>query len=124
MQTLINKIYLIWRRLLYKTVDFQRFSLLWQVLSSRRRRQLFVLQILSFASALGEVANLGVLFPFLRFLANPVEGIKGLGPVFSPLQQLPHSIQLLTLGLGYMIIVMISTLLRVLTIRYQLRLVG
>jgi ATP-binding cassette, subfamily B, bacterial PglK len=100
----------------------ERLRPLWQSLSPRRRRQILVLQFLSLAAALGEVANLAALLPFLRLLANPLEGLRALGPVAAPLQMLPHSSLLLSLGLGFMAVVVVSTLIRVFTIRRQLHL--
>ncbi|MCT0208307.1 ABC transporter ATP-binding protein [Synechococcus sp. CS-1332] len=95
---------------------------LWHALSPRRRRQLLALQGLSLLAALGEVANLGALLPFLRLLANPQEGLKSLGPLASPLRGLPEQQLLLGLGLSFMAVVVASSLLRVATIRAQLRL--
>lgn len=95
---------------------------LWQALSPRRRRQLLALQGLSLLAALGEVANLGALLPFLRLLANPQENLKALGPLAAPLRTLPSQYMLLGLGLGFMLVVVLSSLLRVATIRAQLRL--
>ena len=95
---------------------------LWDALSPRRRRQLLGLQILSLAAAAGEVANLGALLPVLRLLANPTEGLKALGPLATPLRVLPEQHLLLSLGLGFVLVVALSTTLRVFTIRAQLRL--
>jgi len=100
----------------------QSLRLLWQALSPRRRRQLVWLQLLSLASALGEVANLGALLPFLKLLAKPSEGLKALGPLAAPLRALPEHQLLLALGLGFMAVVAVSTALRVFTIQVQLRL--
>lgn len=102
------------------TKKLRSFKPLWQSLSPRRRRQLLGLQILSLAAAAGEVANLGALLPFLRLLANPKEGLQALGPLAAPLHALPEQHLLLSLGLGFAIVVMLSTTLRVLTIRAQL----
>jgi ABC-type multidrug transport system fused ATPase/permease subunit len=100
----------------------QPLRLLWTTLTPRRRKQLLGLQLLSVLAAAGEVANLGALLPFLRLLANPSEGLKALGPLTAPLRGLPQQHLLLGLGLGFMAVVISSTLLRVLTIRTQLRL--
>ncbi len=108
--------------MLNKRPRFQSLRLLWGALSPRRRRQLLWLQLLSLASALGEVANLGALLPFLHLLGNPSKGLKALGPLAVPLQGLPQQQLLLGLGLGFMAVVALSTALRVLTIRVQLRL--
>jgi ATP-binding cassette subfamily B protein len=105
-----------------KPPRFQSLRLLWRALSPRRRRQLIWLQGLSLLSALGEVANLGALLPFLQLLANPSEGLKALGPFTAPLRVLPQHQLLLGLGLGFIAVVVLSTALRVLTIRVQLRL--
>jgi ABC-type multidrug transport system fused ATPase/permease subunit len=100
----------------------QPLRVLWTALSPRRRRQLLGLQLLSLIAAAGEVANLGALLPFLRLLANPQEGLKALGPLAAPLRNLPQQHLLLSLGLSFMVVVIVSTLLRVVTIRSQLRL--
>jgi ABC-type multidrug transport system fused ATPase/permease subunit len=97
--------------------------LLWGVLSPRRR-QLLALLFLSLVAALGEVANLGALLPFLRLLANPQEGLSALGPLAAPLRTLPEHHLLLALGLGFMAVVVASSALRALTIQLQLRLSG
>jgi ATP-binding cassette subfamily B protein len=95
---------------------------LWTALSPRRRRQLLALQGLSLLAALGEVANLGALLPFLQLLAKPEEGLRALGPLSAPLRALPSQYLLLILGLGFMAVVVLSSLLRVATIQVQLRL--
>jgi len=99
-----------------------RFRPLWHALSPLRRKQLVGLQMLSMVAAFGEVANLGALLPFLRLLANPAEGLKALGPLEQPLRNLPQQHLLLSLALGFMAVVVMSTALRVLAIRSQLRL--
>ena len=103
-----------------KLPRFKSLRPLWHALSPRRRKQLLGLQILSVVAAAGEVANLGALLPFLRLLANPSEGLKVLGPL-AVLKGLPQQHLLLGLGLGFIAIVIASTMLRVLTIRTQLR---
>jgi ATP-binding cassette subfamily B protein len=103
-----------------KIPRFKSLRHLWHILSPRRRKQLLGLQILSVVAAAGEVANLGALLPFLRLLANPSEGLKVLGPL-AVLKGLPQQHLLLGLGLGFIAIVIASTMLRVLTIRTQLR---
>ncbi len=95
---------------------------LWDALSPRRRTQILALQGLSLLAALGEVANLGALLPFLQLLANPQESLKALGPLAAPLRAMPSQQLLFVLGLGFITVVMVSTLLRVATIRAQLRL--
>lgn len=100
----------------------KRFSPLWQALTPRRRKQLLGLQLLGLLAAVGEVANLGALLPFLRLLANPAEGLKSLGPLAEPLRNLPQQHLLLILGLGFMSVVVVSTALRVFAIRSQYRL--
>lgn len=96
--------------------------LLWKALSKKRRQQLVAIQILSILSALGEVANIGALLPFLRLLANPGEGLRVLGPLAEPMRRLPSQHLLLTLGLAFMAVAVVSSLLRVVTVRSQLRL--
>jgi ATP-binding cassette subfamily B protein len=99
-----------------------RFSPLWHALSKRRRKQLVGLQVLSLAAAVGEAANLGTLLPFLRLLANPEQSLNSLGPLAGALHNLPQQHLLVSLGLGFMAVVVISTVLRVTAIRSQLRL--
>lgn len=99
-----------------------RLRPLWDALSPRRRRQLLGLQLLSLLAAAGEVANLGALLAFLSLLANPQAGLKALGPVAEPLRNLPDQHLLLILGLAFMAAVVVSTSLRAVTIRSQLRL--
>ena len=95
---------------------------IWHILSPRRRRQLLGLQILSLAGAVGEVANLGALLPVLRLLARPTESLNWLGPLAPPLLALPEKPLLLTLGIGFVVVVVLSTMLRAITIRTQLKL--
>jgi ATP-binding cassette, subfamily B, bacterial PglK len=102
--------------------SLQSLLLLWRALSPRRKRQLVWLQVLSLTSALGEVANLGALLPFLHLLANPSESISALGPLAAPLRNLPQLHFLFGLGLGFMVVVALTTALRVVTIQVQLRL--
>jgi len=97
---------------------------LWKSLSSRRRRQLVGLQVLSIVSALSEVSNLGALQPLLRLFADPKEGIKEWGPLATPLSYLPEKNILIIIGLGFITLVLISTILRVTTVRGQFRLAG
>jgi ABC-type multidrug transport system fused ATPase/permease subunit len=100
----------------------KRFRPLWHALTPRRRKQLLGLQLLGLLAAVGEVANLGALLPFLRLLASPAEGLKALGALAEPLRKLPQQHLLLSLGLGFMAVVVVSTALRVFAIRSQLRL--
>jgi ATP-binding cassette, subfamily B, bacterial PglK len=104
------------------SVKMQKLKPLFLSLSLRRRRQLLLLQILSLVAAAGEVANLGALLPVLRLLANPSEGLKSLGPIATPLRTLPETYLLLVMGLVFLLVVCLSTTLRVITIRFQLRL--
>jgi ATP-binding cassette subfamily B protein len=100
----------------------KRFSPLWHALTPRRRTELLGLQLLGVLAAVGEVANLAALLPFLRLLANPAEGLKVLGPLAVPLRNLPQQHLLFSLVLGFMVVVVVSTALRVFAIRSQLRL--
>jgi len=95
---------------------------LWNALSPKRRRQLVALQILSLIAAVGEVANLGALMPFLKLLANPQESLKSLGPIADTLRSFPNQNVLIALGLGFILIVIASSLARVFTIQLQLKL--
>ena len=95
---------------------------LYNAITPKRRSQLLSLQLLSILAAFGEVANIGALLPFLRLLANPLEGISSLGPLAKPLSGLSSNHLLLILGIGFMVVVVISTLLRLATVIIQLRL--
>jgi ATP-binding cassette subfamily B protein len=95
---------------------------LWEILSPKRRRQLLALQLLSLVAAVGEVANLGALMPFLKLLANPQESIKFLGPLSQYLKSFSNQNLLLALGLAFTAVVIASSLLRVLTIQFQQKL--
>ena len=105
-----------------RVAQLKTLKSLWQVLSPRRRRQLLGLQILSLAAAASEVANLSALLPVLRLIASPTEGLEAVGPLTTPLQALSEQHLLLILGLGFVLVVALSTTLRMITIRAQLRL--
>jgi ABC-type multidrug transport system fused ATPase/permease subunit len=100
----------------------EQISFLWSSLSPKRHRQLLFLQLLSLAAAVGEVANLGALFPVLQLLANPRKGISFLGPLSALFRDVPNQQILLTFGLIFILVVVSSTILRVVTIQRQLRL--
>ncbi|MEB3277009.1 MAG: ABC transporter ATP-binding protein [Cyanobacteriota bacterium] len=93
-----------------------------QVLSGRRRRQLGGLFVLSLLSAAAEVANLATLLPFLRVLADPGRNLAVLGRWSAPLHDLDRMTLLLLLGGGFLLVIGVSSLLRVVTIVTQLRL--
>ncbi|MFM7642872.1 MAG: ABC transporter ATP-binding protein [Cyanobium sp.] len=98
------------------------FQPLVHAIGPRRQKQLLALQLVNVLAALGEVANLGALLPFLRLLASPGEGLRALGPMAAPLRSLPADNLLLAVGLGFMAVVVLSTLLRMFAVRLQLRL--
>ena len=100
----------------------QIYTPLWAALSQKRQHQLLALQLLSIMSAIGEVTNLGALLPFLRILGNPQEGLNALGPLAVYLKILPTQHLLLFLGLAFIAVVVLSTVVRVFTINVQLRL--
>ena len=102
-----------------RVAQLKTLKSLWQVLSPRRRRQLLGLQILSLAAAASEVANLSALLPVLRLIASPTEGLEAVGPLTTPLQALSEQHLLLILGLGFVLVVALSTTLRMITIRAQ-----
>lgn len=97
-------------------------KLLWEFLSQTRRRQLLLLQILSVFAAIGEVANIGALFPFLGLLANPARGFNLLGKYGESLSKYSELHLLTALCFLFILVVLISSTLRILAIRYQLRL--
>ena len=103
-------------------LKLQKQKVLWDSLSTLRRRQLLGLQVLSLAAAAGEVANLGALLPFLRLLANPKERLLAIGPWAEPLRVLPDEYLLVVLGLSFLIVVVLTTSLRLVTIRCSFQL--
>jgi ATP-binding cassette subfamily B protein len=80
------------------------------------------LQLLSILAAVGEVASLGALLPFLRLLANPQESLNTFGTLGELLPNLPIQYIILSLGLVFISMVFLSTLLRTYAIRSQFRL--
>jgi ABC-type multidrug transport system fused ATPase/permease subunit len=101
---------------------FRTFSPIWHALTPRRRRQILFLQILALIAGAGEVINLGALVPFLRVLSDPTEGLNSLGLNNTPFVSLSEQQLLFIFGSSFTIAVLISTLLRVASIRFQLRL--
>lgn len=91
-------------------------------LSLKRRAQLLCLLMLSIASAAGEIANLGALVPFLTLLSNPTENLTLLGPLKQFFIGYSQSDLLKILSLGFILIVIVSSALRVITIKVQLKL--
>jgi len=94
---------------------------IWDALSVRRRRQLVALQLLSLLAAAAEVANLGAILLFLRLLANPQKELQGLGPLAYVLPPLSDQQLLLGLGLVFVTVVVLSTVIRILALRFQTR---
>jgi ATP-binding cassette subfamily B protein len=75
-------------------------------------------------AAFGEVANLAALLPVLRLLAYPKLSFHSLGWLGGGLQDLESSQLLLLFGFGFMVVVVISSSLRLLTIYFEHRLTG
>ena len=98
------------------TVDIRT---LWSLLRPRRKRQLCFLQILILVASFSEAANLSILLPFLELLSNPSERLKDI--VFlSGLTQAFNSQQLVyILGLFFLLLVLISGVLRLVAMRSQ-----
>ncbi|WP_415399077.1 ABC transporter ATP-binding protein [Synechococcus sp. W4D4] len=92
---------------------------IWDSLSLQRKKRLALLQAIGILSAVSEICNMYILFPFLEILANDSEGRSLLF-----LDLLPYSRQskLAVLGALFVIAILISTLLRVVGIRLQIRL--
>jgi ABC-type multidrug transport system fused ATPase/permease subunit len=95
---------------------------IWKALTRRRRRQLYALFAMSVLSAGAEVANLGALLPFLKVLADPSQQVATLGRWGAPLAGFDRLDLLLILGGGFLLVIVLSSLLRVATIVTQLRL--
>ena len=110
--TLIKKI---------KSVARDYFAL-FNLLSKRRKTQIFCLFLLSILSAICETANIGILIPFLRILADTEGNIYKLGIIGVVFQSLPSELILPTLGICFILLILLTSFIRVLTIRYQLRL--
>ncbi len=101
---------------------FNELKFFFEVLSPRRRAQLFLLQILSLFAAAGEIVSVAALLPFLRLLADPKKGLKVLGILQEPLLSIPEQYLVLGLGLCFILSVLISSTIRVLTVYSQLTL--
>lgn len=103
-------------------LHFYRFF--WRLLPRQRRRQVMALQVIGLLAALAEVASLAALMPFLRVLASPRNGLSSLGPLASLANTLPSAILLPSLALSFMLIVVATAFLRVITTAGQFRLVA
>ena len=99
----------------------RNFSEFWFAISEQRKRQFLLLQLISLLAAFSEVVNLGALLPFLQVLANPTRYYQQLGSSGAYLKLLPQNYVLPILAVGFILIVAISTCIRVVAIRLQIR---
>jgi len=93
----------------------------WRILRSKRRRQLALLIPLSTVSAFGDVASLGALIPFLNSLSS-VGGTTNAVNIPQFARTLPTYTILPILAAIFILLSLLSTLLRLYTVFYQLKL--
>ena len=103
-------------------ISLKHYFCLFQILSSRRRVQIFYLFILSIISAICETANIGLLIPFLGILSEPDKTIYQSGFLGSIFNFIPTNFILPALALCFMLMIITSSSIRSLTIRNQTRL--
>lgn len=95
---------------------------LYRVLSRKRKIQIVVLQVLSIISAISEIANIGALIPFLDLLSDPQKGLKQVGIYIDLVETLTSEQITLIFGLGFIGLIVVSTTLRTITMRFQYKL--
>ena len=83
---------------------FKSYSDLFQLLSRRRKIQIFYLFLLSIFSAVSEAANIGLLIPFLDILGDAENNIYKLGIFGSVLKNLPPNLLLLSLAFFFILL--------------------
>jgi len=109
----------------YKIRKFGKFleklGFIWYALSSRRHAQICFLQSLSVISAFCEVVNIGATLPFLNLVADSNANIVTFEGANNFVKYLPNKYRVLLLGIAFIVIVIISVLLRIFTIHYQLK---
>ena len=103
-------------------VSFKYYFSLFQLLSSRRRLQIFYLFLLSILSAISETANIGILVPFLGILSESDKTIYQSGFFGIIYNLVPSNFILPTLAFCFLIMIIMSSCIRSLTIRNQTRL--
>lgn len=102
--------------------SFLSIGLLWKALSDRRKKQLFILQLVCILAAISEVVNLGALLPVLRLLATPDKAGQALVSFLPFLRGLNYNLMIIVAALGLSLTVVATTFLRVFALRLQLRL--
>ena len=95
--------------------------LLWKSLSTRRKSQLVLLQLLSFAAASAEISNLATLLPLLNVLTNKEYGSNYLAKLILSCGISPEALPIIMVVL-FALACTISALLRISTFVYQYRL--
>ena len=103
-------------------VAIQSYFGLLQLLSQRRKMQIFFLLLLSILSAISEVANIGILIPFLGILADAKNNIHKLGFLGEYFSNLPPHLLLPVLSFLFVCLIVLSTCIRSFTIINQFRL--
>ena len=86
------------------------FHFIWSLLSQRRRRQLGWLQLVSILMAFSTLGGIAAIIPFFSVLADPlaVERNEVLGGLFDTLGFADRGSFLLFLGIGFIVMVMLS----------------
>jgi len=86
------------------------FHFIWSLLSQRRRRQLVWLQLVSLLMAFSTLGGIAAIIPFFSVLADPlaVERNEVLGGLFEALGFADRDSFLLFLGIGFIVMVMLS----------------
>jgi ABC-type multidrug transport system fused ATPase/permease subunit len=95
--------------------------LLWRSLSNRRKYQLVLLQLLSFAAALAEISNLATLLPLLNILTNKEYGSNHLAKLLQACGISTEALPIAMVAL-FSLACTISALFRISTFIYQYRL--
>lgn len=103
-------------------VAIQSYFGLLQLLSQRRKMQIFFLLVLSILSAISEVANIGILIPFLGILADAKNNIDKLGFLGEYFSNLPPHLLLPVLSFIFICLIVLSTSIRSFTITNQFHL--
>ncbi len=100
----------------------KNYLALYRVLSKKRKIQIASLQVLSVISAISEIANIGALIPFLDLLSNPQNSLKQVNIFNNLAETMAREHITLILGLGFILLIVVSTSLRTITMRFQYKL--
>ena len=100
----------------------RNYTKLFLLLPVRRRRQIIYIQILSIITAISETANIGALIPFLGVLSDTQGEETSTLSIPGFLKNLPEDTLLIILGLSFVLLIVLSALIKSVTIRSQYRL--